>query len=1224
MSVHQRITIPTLAGGVGRQASNKRLITEAEELDNVMLTIERSAEKRPPLEFVSGADINYSDNTNFAPGSLLFNTLSSGDRYVPTNADNILFKWISVDQNNRFLIAINFSLKTTDSNGNEILLNGSDAGEDLKKKFITVWKLNTDKNRMDLQNFDYTSLTREHLDYLKHNPDGTTAEKSLSFAVFGSAIIALNNQVSAGYREGAVKTLSNSFVENVQVDTSTSAHSNFRLKPVLEEGILSHYKLVDTNGNDLLQTIRGFPADESNIDGIEPDTLTLTLFEDTDATQSVPIGTYLLKQYKDSNKIVRFFRDEFDIISGRFPSNVNNRYRFRIVRRAADNRGKKLEYRVARLSDINGRNIVPITEKTKLKDLTTKPLEKLYDGTEAVPKLHCINNPAAGAGDDVVGNVKDPNAAVTGDTFFADRFYISRGSVQYAVELNEFDATLVPGQPSLSAFSGTDGAGRTITESNLKVQQKLRKFEKFKATDVVFSDGVVTDAGTIDAGQPTDPLTVQGPDSTLEDLKKIIEDCGADATLSIDSRTNRVSIVDDSQERLFLTASGEQFALGQKANENFVEAMGFGNTNSKSIRTLTKDTLIVSVAGADSINDEDGTPLFTSNSQLNSFEIFDTIVNDAGKIVRNSGVPSFIVNLNALRNPNAGPPTLAKLSKQVRNQTKDGGPNPNYVLCYADNNLEVGNDAVEDQPGENSVGLQILTFKDSTGKKPNDVGFDAAKRTAPQVQDCDNSTDTETNNTREFPGAVFAELIGIRNLRRDHKLVVEDKNFNVATQTDLGQSVTSFQNLPIPTEENDTTKINNAEDALFGIYEGGPVVTRATFNQKGRGKVYECRERFFDFTPGFYRAVSEPDGGNPYYEKVRSEDEYSVWDANTLPIIIDFDSVSNVWKMITPSWAPRTAGNITSNPGPSPFISSTGNERVRRRISAITTWRNRLWFAVGDTVFCSEFGNFFNLFLTDPGTIIDSDVIDIRSSIDKVSNINSMISFYDFLFINTDNDVQFELSGSENQITPFTAELSPTTFYSTDPIARPQLLGSQIYFFAPQKIYLYYSSANTNVLTQAIETTAHCEGYLPKNFGAITRAPTQDLLAMVDADNKNILYFYVNKFGGQEVKQNSLYRYIFDSNLNIYSMESFDNYLYMVTTRPYIDQNGRTTFQYFINRTFLEQPESTQPRLDNLILISPDSEGADATVSYDAATNKSTFILPIQDQNIDSLIFSKD
>ena len=235
-----------------------------------------------------------------------------------------------------------------------------------------------------------------------------------------------------------------------------------------------------------------------------------------------------------------------------------------------------------------------------------------------------------------------------------------------------------------------------------------------------------------------------------------------------------------------------------------------------------------------------------------------------------------------------------------------------------------------------------------------------------------------------------------------------------------------------------------------------------------------------------------------------------------------------------------------------------------------------------------------------------------------------MISFYDFLFINTDNDVQFELQGSENQITPFTAELSPTTFYSTDPIAKPQLLGSQIYFFAPQKVYLYYSTANKNVITQAIETSSHCGGYLPTNYGSITRAPAQDLIAMVDADAPNNLYFYVNKFTGDKIQQNALYRYIFDENLQVDAMESFDNFIYMVGTRPYTAQDGSITRQFFIHRTFLEEADKNQPRLDNLMLVAPDASGDDATLTYDAATNKTTFILPMQDPNIDTAVFSKN
>ena len=48
-----KIPINTLSGGVGRQAPTKRLPSEAEELDNIFCTTERSIDKRNgfyPLE----------------------------------------------------------------------------------------------------------------------------------------------------------------------------------------------------------------------------------------------------------------------------------------------------------------------------------------------------------------------------------------------------------------------------------------------------------------------------------------------------------------------------------------------------------------------------------------------------------------------------------------------------------------------------------------------------------------------------------------------------------------------------------------------------------------------------------------------------------------------------------------------------------------------------------------------------------------------------------------------------------------------------------------------------------------------------------------------------------------------------------------------------------------------------------------------------------------------
>tara|TARA_R110002012_G_scaffold12690_1_gene56088 strand:+ start:4295 stop:8512 length:4218 start_codon:yes stop_codon:yes gene_type:complete len=1189
MSVHQKIAIPTLAGGVGRQASNKRLPTEAQDLDNVIVTTERSVEKRPALEWIAGADIIYGDNTTYAPGSLLFNTLADGSRYVPSANDDIFFKWISIDQDNRFLIAINYSLTLT----NGIL------DSDAKKKFITVWKLNVTNKRMDLQTFDTDSITLSHYNYLTANPDGSNAEKTLSFALFGTALVALNKQVSAGYREGATKTVLNSYNEGTEYNSGS--HS-FVLRSNKVDGLFDHFTLEEgaTGGTRSTRTFRGFPIDNKNKNGLKPETFVLSIYSNSDRTTLV--GSFKLVTFKDPNLAFKLKREDLELLSGRFPLDEGFYY-WSVTPRAEDVRGRPIQYRVSALPTT--KNLVPISETTLLSALDTNPTTKLFDGDQSSPKMHLINNRTT---DTNVGNVKDPSTASTGDTYFADKFFISRGSVQYGVELNEYDTSIQPGSIGLAPKAAA--ANQAVALSDLKVTQKLRPLTAFTINS---GTGITVDAdGEVSV---TGDNLVSTPDETktIKDLKDLIEASGADATLKIDSDTNRISIIDDSQENLTLLATGENFNTGQAGNQNFVETLGLGNTNSKALRTINRNTLIF-----EELFDVDGNKLITLENR-NDIKIFSRAINTQTN--KFSDLNSFTVSLVNLDSK----ADLLQLAEKIRESTRlDDAVDPTYVLCYADNNLEIVGTGTDNKSDE-SVGLQVLTFTDSTGKKPDETGFDATKRTVALVMDVANTVNTKLFTLMEEPAAEFGKLLGIRNMSEDHTLVVEDKNFNISQQTDLGQSIVSFQNVPIPTSNNDTIKVNNAEETLFSLYENGPLTSGAKFSSRGRGKVYEARERFFDFTPGFYRAIAEPDKGNPYYEKVRSEAAYSVWDENTLPIIIDFDSSSGLWKLITPSWQPRKSGDLDSNPGPSPFIDSANtNNRIRRRISSITTWRNRLWFAIDDTVFSSEFGQFFNLFLTDPGTITDVDVIDVRSSVDKICKINNMIAFYDFLFINTDNDVQFELQGSENQITPFTAELSPTTFYSTDPIARPQLLGSQIYFFAPEKVYLYYSTANQNVITQAVETSAHCEGYLPKNYGAIARAPAQDLIAMVDADKKNEMYLYVNKFSGDKIQQNALYRYIFDTNFNIQAMESFDNFMYMVGTRPYSNQSGDTTNQFYIHRTFLEQADKNQPRLDNLMLIAPDSSGTDATVTYDAATNKTTFILPMQDAKIDTAVFSED
>ena len=58
-----KLPIFTLSGGVSKQAQSKRLPTEAENMDNALVSLERSFEKRPGFDIIKQStftgDINY-------------------------------------------------------------------------------------------------------------------------------------------------------------------------------------------------------------------------------------------------------------------------------------------------------------------------------------------------------------------------------------------------------------------------------------------------------------------------------------------------------------------------------------------------------------------------------------------------------------------------------------------------------------------------------------------------------------------------------------------------------------------------------------------------------------------------------------------------------------------------------------------------------------------------------------------------------------------------------------------------------------------------------------------------------------------------------------------------------------------------------------------------------------------------------------------------------------
>ena len=131
-----RLPINTLSGGVGRQAPTKRLTSEAENIDNCLVTIERSVEKRPPLNMVeSGSSACYLDVANLNPATVF----DGGSTPTNFNTDNLYFHFLDIDGYNRYCIIINRAGYTFDPTAVHSFTNG---GSSIKlDNFLTVYRI---------------------------------------------------------------------------------------------------------------------------------------------------------------------------------------------------------------------------------------------------------------------------------------------------------------------------------------------------------------------------------------------------------------------------------------------------------------------------------------------------------------------------------------------------------------------------------------------------------------------------------------------------------------------------------------------------------------------------------------------------------------------------------------------------------------------------------------------------------------------------------------------------------------------------------------------------------------------------------------------------------------------------------------------------------------------------------------------------------------------------
>ena len=225
------------------------------------------------------------------------------------------------------------------------------------------------------------------------------------------------------------------------------------------------------------------------------------------------------------------------------------------------------------------------------------------------------------------------------------------------------------------------------------------------------------------------------------------------------------------------------------------------------------------------------------------------------------------------------------------------------------------------------------------------------------------------------------------------------------------------------------------------------------------------------------------------------------------------------------SFKDRAVGDDDTNPFPS-FVGFEIND--------IFFHRNRLGLLADENVIMSRAGEFvnFDFFRKSTLTIVDSDVIDVAVSSNKVSILKHAVPFNEALLLFSDL-TQFKMTG-DPVLTPETVNIANTTEFEASLRAKPAQAGRFVYFaskrgeFSGMWEYFVDSDTDTN---DASETTAHVPEYLDGEVTNIQASSNEDMIIVQTDDDTEALYIYRYYYSGREKLQASWSRWTFDDDV---------------------------------------------------------------------------------------------
>jgi hypothetical protein len=355
---------------------------------------------------------------------------------------------------------------------------------------------------------------------------------------------------------------------------------------------------------------------------------------------------------------------------------------------------------------------------------------------------------------------------------------------------------------------------------------------------------------------------------------------------------------------------------------------------------------------------------------------------------------------------------------------------------------------------------------------------------------------------------------------------------------------------------------------------------------------------------GFWWAISGTQP--PWYQRLPTEGANSFLDKTTFPLRLAF--TGSQFNLQFPAWSFRSAGDSTTNPGPS-FIGSA--------LSDLSFHQGRLWMVSGERVASSRAGDLFNLWINSTSLVTDADPIDEGVQGGKQSNIIFAESFRESLIMLTDASRQVELRAN-GPITPQSVQFYDATHVFGVDYVEPTIKGAALYFAGEtdySNVVWEFDYSPQQVTNVANDLTERVHGYIPAEAHWMKASEAHDQLFVLTLADPSAVYVNTSKWRGPERVLNSWFRWTFTGATAIRSCYAIDDFLYLLVER---DE------EVFLERMALGQPTqdtdgspaqtlSYAVRVDRKVKV----QG-----SYSASTGLTTWTVPFPDANITDVVLA--